>query len=248
MAATVGELSEPYAAFMRNPLAPDSPGICGVCLCFTGGRYPTCYPCGHQSRHADAVLPISYTGYDGQLYHALKQYKRRNRTVARQLRLQLAAVLWKFLAEHELCLAGAVGADAGFSLVTTVPSSDSARDEMHPLRSIVGETVGVTHGRFERLLVRSAVDAEKRVVVPEKFSPSRELDGEAVLLVDDTWVTGASVQSAAGALKAAGAGAVGVVVIGRLIDQTYEDQGERLEALPRPFDWDICALHSGAVG
>jgi predicted amidophosphoribosyltransferase len=246
MAATVGELSEPYAAFMRNPLPPDSPGVCEVCLRFTGGQYPTCYQCGHQPRHTDAVLPVSYTGYDGQLYHALKQYKRQNPTVARQLRLQLAAVLWRFLAEHEACLSDAAGATAGFSVVTTVPSSDGDRDEAHPLRSIVGETVGVTNGRFERLLARSQVDAEKRSVVPEKFTSSRGLNGEAILLIDDTWVTGASVQSAAGALKAAGASRVGTVVIGRLIDQTYEDQGERLGALPRPFDWDACALHGAS--
>jgi len=58
--ATVAELSDPYAAFMRNPLAPDSDQIFEVCLRFTDGRFPTCYQCGHRDRHTDAVLPISY--------------------------------------------------------------------------------------------------------------------------------------------------------------------------------------------
>ncbi|MGH3429853.1 MAG: hypothetical protein ACRDQZ_20170 [Mycobacteriales bacterium] len=247
MTATVAELSGPYAAFMRNPLPPNSPGVCEVCLRFTDGSFSTCWRCGHQARHADAVLPISYTGYDGQLYHALSQYKRqRDRLVAMQLRIQLAAVLWRFLDAHERCIAGKAGAGSGFDIVTIVPSSDAGRDETHPLREIVSQTVGLTGDRFQRLLMRSALEADKRDVAPEKFSPSGGLDGASVLLVDDTWVTGGSVQSAAGALKAAGAGSVGAVVIGRLIDQTYEDQGERLAELPREFDWDTCALHMPA--
>ena len=64
-----------------------------------------------------------------------------------------------------------------------------------------------------------------------------------MLLIDDTWVSGGSVQSAAGALKAAGAGAVGVVVFARLIDQDYGDQGDRLKKLPKEFDWATCAIH-----
>ena len=92
--ATVAELSEPYAAFMRNPLAPGSDQICEVCLRFTEGRFPTCYQCGHRDRHTDAVLPVSYTGKDGQLYHSLAQYKRHwDQRVARQLGLQLALVM-----------------------------------------------------------------------------------------------------------------------------------------------------------
>lgn len=108
--ATVAELSEPYGAFMRNPLRPGSVGVCEVCLRFTDGAFPTCYRCGHQPRYADLILPLSYTGYDGQLYHVLSQYKRGGRgQAARQLRFQLAAVLWRFLGRHERCLARATG-------------------------------------------------------------------------------------------------------------------------------------------
>jgi hypothetical protein len=39
--------------------------------------------------------------------------------------------------------------------------------------------------------------------------------GAGILLIDDTWASGASAQSAAVALKQAGARAVAVVVIGR---------------------------------
>jgi hypothetical protein len=37
--ATVAELSEPYGAFMRNPLPPATEGVCAVCLRFTDGSF-----------------------------------------------------------------------------------------------------------------------------------------------------------------------------------------------------------------
>jgi adenine/guanine phosphoribosyltransferase-like PRPP-binding protein len=66
-----------------------------------------------------------------------------------------------------------------------------------------------------------------------------------VLLIDDTWTTGSNAQSAAFALKDAGASSVGFVVIGRYIVRDYEDHGARLDARPLPFRWETCAHHIG---
>ena len=82
-----------------------------------------------------------------------------------------------------------------------------------------------------------------RAVDPGKYNPTEDLHGENVLLIDDTWTTGANVQSAAAALKTAGANRVGVLVIGRHVRDEYQDHAQRLKALPRPFDWETCALH-----
>lgn len=239
--ATVTELSDPYANFMLSPLPPTAAGVCGVCLTFTDG-YGTCYPCGHQARFADAVLPISYSVAFGQLHTALRQYKRGHPVAARQFQGQLAAVLWRFVSVHEGCLARSSGVDR-FDLVTTVPSSSSERDDAHPLRHLVGEIVAPTRSRYRRLLRRSATPVAERSVDPGKFNPTTDLDGEPILLIDDTWTTGATVQSAAAALKTAGAGQVGVIVIGRHIKEEFGDNAQRLKALPRPFVWERCALH-----
>lgn len=140
---TVAELSDPYANFMRNPLPPDAEGVCRICLTFTSG-YDTCYRCGHQQVFADRVLPISYSVHFGQLHTALAGYKRSDQErVARTFRLELAAVLWRFLVNHEQCLAAAVGVHE-FDLVTTVPSSSRERDVSHPLREMVGVMVEPT--------------------------------------------------------------------------------------------------------
>ncbi len=239
--ATVGELSAPYTNFMLNSLPPTAANVCGICLTFTQG-YGTCYPCGHNARFINAVLPISYSVHFGQLHTVLQQYKRGRENVARPLQLQLAAVLWRFIAAHEGCLADAAAADR-FDLVTTVPSSDQQRDEKHPLRRIVGEIVEPTRDRYQRLLRRSGTPVPERTVDPGKYNPREDLDGENVLLIDDTWTTGANVQSAAAALKTAGADRVGVLVIGRHINEDYQDNAQRLKALPRTFDWETCGLH-----
>ncbi len=72
--------------------------------------------------------------------------------------------------------------------------------------------------------------------------PSR-LDGESVLLIDDTWTTGANARSAAAALRA-GAGAIAVLVIGRHLHRDYGDNRRAAApSLPTPFDWEACAHH-----
>ena len=193
--ATVQELSDPYAHFMLNPLAPQTADVCEVCTTFTEG-YPTCYPCGHNAVFADAVLPISYSVHFGQLHTALRGYKGDSIRAAERFRFQLAAVMWRFLGQHEQCLARAVGVQA-FDVVTTVPSGWAERDEKHPLHEIVGKLVGPTRPRYERLLSRSGVEIGEREVDLRKYDARRRLDGESVLLVDDTWTTGASVQHVA---------------------------------------------------
>jgi orotate phosphoribosyltransferase len=63
-----------------------------------------------------------------------------------------------------------------------------------------------------------------------------------VLLIDDTWTTGASAQSAAAVLKQAGARTVAAVVIGRHLNRGWHENDQRLRRLPRPFDWSRCAF------
>jgi predicted amidophosphoribosyltransferase len=240
---TVRELTDPYGNFMLGPRR--GPDVCGVCLNFTNG-YARCYACAHEEQLLDVVAPISYSVAREQLHHALAAYKRIGGEVARRLSVQLAAVLWRYLAEHEHCIARAAGTP-GFELVTTVPSGNLERDEQHPLRSIVGELAGPTRDRHERLLSRSAVAVGPREFSPEKYTARRQLDGQSVLLIDDTWTTGANAQSAAAALKAAGAGPVAGVVIGRHLNREWHENDRRIRGLSTPFDWRRCVLCADQV-
>jgi hypothetical protein len=187
------------------------------------------------------IAPVSYSVAHEQLHHALASYKRLTGEVARRLALQLAAVLWRFLELHERCVARAAGADQ-FPLVTTVPPGEPPRQEPHPLGWIVCDLVAPTRGRYQRLLRRSTAEVAPRSFHREKYVAERPLHGDPVLLIDDTWTTGANAQSAAAALKIAGAGPLAAVVIGRHINREWRENDRRLRGLPTPFDWRRCAL------
>jgi predicted amidophosphoribosyltransferase len=189
----------------------------------------------------DAVVPISYSVAHEQLHHALASYKRLTGDPARRLGVILAAILWRFLNDHESCLTKAAGATR-FDRVTTVPSSDRVRDEHHPLRHIVGTLVGPTRERHQRILRRTGTDTPPRLFSEEKFEAIEPLNGHSVLLIDDTWTTGASAQSAAAALKSAGAGPVAALVIGRHLNREWHQNDRRLRGIAQPFDWSHCAI------
>jgi hypothetical protein len=65
------------------------------------------------------------------------------------------------------------------------------------------------------LAARPGGDTWARMLDPGRFRVPRPLTGAAVLLLDDTWTSGGTAQSAAVALKRAGARSVAVVVLGR---------------------------------
>jgi predicted amidophosphoribosyltransferase len=235
---SVAELTAVYGNFLLGPRR--GPDVCAVCFNLTDG-YRSCYACAHEEQWIDAFAPISYSIAREQLHHALWGYKRLDGEVARRLTVELAAVLWRHLGIHERCLARAADVD-GFQIVTTVPSGESGRDATHPLRRVVADLVQPTAARHERLLRRTELELPPRAFSPGKFAPTRSLDRTSALLIDDTWTTGASAQSAAAALKNAGAGTVGAMVIGRHVNRDWGENDRRLRALPRPFEWQRCAL------
>ncbi len=237
---TVAELTALYGNFMLGPRP--GPSVCELCFDLIEGTFPRCYRCAHSGPWLDAVAPISYSVAHEQLHHALAGYKRPPAEVARRFEIELGAVLWRHVAGHERCLAHAAGTDQ-FELVTTVPSSTREHDTDHPLHRIVGELAAPTRGRHERVLRRTGASVAPRTFSAEKYEAIRELRGRAVLLIDDTWTTGASVRSAAAALKAAGAGPVAALVIGRHVNRGWQRNHQLLAALGDPFDWEGCALH-----
>jgi len=150
----------------------------------------------------------------------------------------LGAVLDRFLREHESCVAAAA-AVGRFSLVTTVPAR--ADRNRGPLRSLVRGCPSVA-GRFARSLASAGEPPPAHRFAPGRFRALQPLAGETVLLIDDTWTSGASAQSAAHALKREGARRVALVVIGRHVNPGFGDQGPRCAPAP-PFDWATCATH-----
>jgi len=237
------EVSAPYANFMLNPAKPER-GVCRVCHSSAGEGYADCAKCSFQPNHLDAVVPVTYSIGGEQMHRALRNYKDgATPRIRQQIAYDLAAVLWRFLVSHERCVASTAGV-SGFQIVTTVPSGSTARDDGRVnLRRIAGEVCGATRDRFERLLVPTDTGTDTRDYDPNRYRAVRQLSGENVLLIDDTWTTGHSAQSAAYALKQARAGAVALVVIGRHVNREWDDTDQLLKKLSGPFDWDDCVVH-----
>lgn len=238
---SVRRLSDAAERFLLTPR--EGCCVCRRCFNFTGG-YELCYACAAGEQHADVVVPISYSVAHEELHHLLASYKRTSGVVADRAALVITAILWRFLTEHEGCVARAAGARS-FDLVTTVPSGDLARDTQHPLRRIVGELSAPTRERHARLLCRTTVDVAPRRFHSRRFEARRRIDGARVLLIDDTWTTGASAQSAAAALKAAGARTVAAVVVGRHVNREWNENDHRLRGLSPRFEWSQCAACVG---
>jgi predicted amidophosphoribosyltransferase len=216
------------------------PGVCVRCFNLTCG-FDRCYACAAGGQRLAAVVPISYSVAGEPLHGILSAYKREADPSVSQAAAEITAILWRWLELHEACVAAAAGA-GGFDLVTTVPSSDVTRDERHPLRRIVGELTGPTRGRHERVLRRTAANVTPRRFDPARFQATRPLAGAEILLIDDTWTSGASAQSAGAALLAAGAARVAAVVVGRHLNPGWGENRRRLQALRTGFDFAACPL------
>jgi len=252
--ATVDGVSGPYANFLL-PVLPVATGVCPVCHTSVAGDYARCYQCNRARRQldstADAVVPIALAVKGEQLAHELWHYKNSPRVAVRQrFQIGLAAVTWRWLAHHEPCVVAASGAHE-FGVVTHVPSANP-RSGGHPLEHMLRAQVGATRTRYERLLTPTPGVEQFREYDDRRFVATRRADREDVLLVDDTWTTGAHAQSAASALKRAGASHVGIVVIGRHFNRQppdeYRDPAESYyrQARQRGWRWERCCLDPGA--
>ncbi len=75
----------------------------------------------------------------------------------------------------------------------------------------------------------------------EGYRVTQSVCGKSILLIDDTFTTGARLQSAASALQLAGADVVAAVVIGRVINPEFSGAlWERVSKMP--FSFETCCL------
>lgn len=230
------------------PVAPArQDGVCSVCHnATTIGSYGTyfarCWNC--RSLPAESVrtiVPISLVHTsESQLYASLRDYKSGGlaTSVRAEHALLLAATLQRFLRIHRPHIEEEAG--VAWDTIQVVPSSRAGRPHQ-PLEAVIRSTR--YRDDLVQLLTRTAEPIGHNEPNPAAFAPTGDVEGRRVLIVDDTFTTGARVQSVASALTNAGATVVAAVPIGRVIDT---NRGEK-EAFWRrqraiPFDFDICCL------
>lgn len=168
------------------------------------------------------VLPLRLCAVPGPLYRVLLGYKESPVDLARR---RFAGVVAAHFAahfdRHAPCVAASLG--GGVDLVLPVPST--ARPGGAPLAAVegldllVGRAFGARARWVPGLLRRSAVPVGHMRPHTGAFAPTGRaaVQGARVVLLDDTYVSGARAQSAAAALRAAGARATVIVPLGRVL-------------------------------
>jgi hypothetical protein len=243
---SVSALAEHYIV----PVPKVQDGVCATCHSVVYDGWETCFACNSARRilgdlALDTVAFVTLAPVGEQMAHDLFTYKRpsvpphlrRTRTVL------LAAILWRWLSEHEECLAAAAGIQSErFDIITSVPSA-SGRAGTHPVTQIVSGIVTGTAERYREVLRLIRGDIPSREVARDRFVATTDLSGQNVLLIDDTWTTGAKMQSASAALKIGGATRVGGLAIGRWFKNGYRDNTAWLREVRRSgWSWDSCCL------
>ena len=208
---------------------------CRTCRGPVQAGFARCYQCDLAHARcagllADVVAPIAYAVKGGRLAGDLWRYKS-GAAGATEAGARLTAMLARFLHEHSDQVWRAAGMIAGPGLAAVVPSGQG-RPGAHPLAGIAASCVDVP---IVPLSTAPGAAARARGLADGVAAGWLTVGGAVVgadmLLVDDTWVSGASAQSAAAALKAAGARRVALVVIGRHVDPADPRSAEFLRTL-----------------
>jgi hypothetical protein len=161
---------------------------------------------------ADTVGVAGYAVRGGRLAMDLWRYKS-DRADAGHAGERLHETLAGFLRDHASTVWQAAGMTGGPAAAAVVPSGQG-RLGRHPLADIVASCLPLP---VVPLTVNPrAVHA--RGVTMDWLRVGAPVAGAGIVVVDDTWVSGGSAQSAAVALKLAGARAVAIIVIGRHIN------------------------------
>jgi hypothetical protein len=208
------------------------PGVCRVCRGPVPGNQRVCFACRVVARRLGRplapVLPARLCPLPGPLYTVLLGYKESPVAEARRhFGALVRALARSFLLVHGDRLEAVAG--GAFDLVVLVPSSH--RPGVAPLGRVdgLGHDVGAAlpAARWAaELLQRAAAPGGPPPVAhmrpdPAAFSlspPGRAaVAGARVLLLDDTYVSGARSQSAAAALSSAGARCTLIAPLGRVL-------------------------------
>jgi hypothetical protein len=244
-------LDEQAVAPLRTTLGSDAGGsfrnavrggrfTCATCA-IPADRFEHCLTCAKYSKRtdlADQVAMLVYAVADEWSGDVLRGYKAPEAAdesyaiVSRMIGLGLSA--------HASCPGEVAGSPVSYW--ATVPSLPRKPGE-HALHKIVK---AVAPGQELCLQAAEKVRRPRSVSAGHFAAEARLPPGSHVLLLDDTWTTGGHAQSAALALKKAGADRVSLLVVARWIKSDFGDNGWFLGKLKRqPYDPAICPWTGG---
>lgn len=222
MATTTEEVLAEWRDRLGAVPAASNEFVCKLCL-GPVSNYSQCYGCKELFLSPNVprelrrvVVPMTSVLNPSPWYGALVKYK----GFERQLGTVLVSVAYHFLEEHRDNIAGLLGGEP--TMLTIVPSKRGFTYDEQPLRAVLSlvEPLGSMLRQTLQHVPGSA--SGRRQFHPEAFTAGpTPVRGERIILIEDTWVTGATAVSAAGALLDLGATSVAVLPIARVVDAGF---------------------------
>lgn len=213
------EILRPLRPALMPVPATGQLGICPVCHSSRADNYPTCRPCSQASYlEPPSIVPVSMSVAGGAVHRHLRMYKDAPDELTRErLTMRLAALLSVFMERHESCV-------GEWDVVVCVPS-----ERRTALAPVVAKLKRFD-GRGVQALKARPSDGS-RSLDPDQFGVTVDVSEQRVLVLDDTFTTGAKLFSAVAALQRAGAVIVGPVVLGRHVNAAWEPSQEMMSWL-----------------
>lgn len=184
----------------------------------------------------ERVVPMTSALNPSRWYSALSRYKG---GFHNELGLVLAAVTHHYLQSRAVRINEALGGEA--EIITPVPSKRAGVTfATQPLREALGRVSSIEAKIGHTLQYDPSVTVGRRSYAPTAFRPGPiSVAGKRVLLIEDSWASGATAISAAGALLDGGAASVLIMPIARIIPSGFwPDDHPYRTAMKLPWDPD----------
>lgn len=202
------------------PMPIDAPDVCPLCRSGRTRRDRLCFSCERTSAQVtypcDLVVPISYYTTPSPLRDRMHDYKQHPDPAVRKVQARLvAAIAARYVVQHHEALVARFGV---WDEVVAVPSTHHTG--VAALQSAIEANFPEALGPFTRPLVCGPGQMSFNQASTTGFvlADGADVTDHRILLLDDTFTTGARLQSAHHALVEAGATVVTAVVATRKIN------------------------------
>lgn len=193
--------------------------ICPYCLGPRGVGFAQCAGCLHlfvlsgaRSVRGLQVVPVTTAENPGEWYRYLQTYK----GVHPEYKPYLVSVYWEWMVKFREPIESSLGGKPDGIVIA--PSKRGITPNQQPLVAAM-RMVNVLPPIVPALTHRQGAVLARNAYDPSVFlTDEAAIAGRRLLLVDDTWASGATATSAAGALLRAGAASVLVTPVVRLFD------------------------------
>ena len=204
------------------PMPADADDVCPMCRSWRPTPTALCGSCittsGQVTHPCPMIIPISYYATPSPLRERMHNFKEHpDPHIQATDGKAVAAIAARYILQHRDALTERYGP---WDATIAVPSTH--RPGPPRLQTVIQDNFPGAVGPFATPLQQGAGDMDFNQASNTGFTSNQNLTGQRVLLIDDTFTTGARIQSAHHALITAGATVPIAVVVTRKINPSAE--------------------------